>query len=139
MKHIFFLTLFSICVLSTQAQSEIDLIKSTLLDYIEGTANGEPDRLRTAFHPDFNLYYVANDSLQAWSGANYISRITPGEKNNRIGRIVSIDYENDAASAKVEIDMPHRKKTYTDYFLLLKIKGQWQIIHKSFTSEPYPE
>ena len=82
--------------------------------YIEGTANGEPDRLREAFHPDFKLYFVDKDSLQAWSGEGYIGNIKEGRKSNRIGRIISIDYENDAASAKVEIAMPGRKRLYTD-------------------------
>lgn len=48
---------------SISAQSETELISNTLLDYIEGTANGEPDRLRRAFHPDFELYFVGSDSL----------------------------------------------------------------------------
>jgi Putative lumazine-binding len=32
------------------------MITETLMHYIEGTANGQPDRLRKAFHPDFNRY-----------------------------------------------------------------------------------
>ena len=66
------------------------------MDYIEGTANGEKDRLRKDFHPDFNLYTVTTeDSLWVRSGKNYISNIKKGEKSNRIGRIISIDYEKD--------------------------------------------
>lgn len=121
------------------AQNETELISNTLLDYIEGTANGEPDRLRRAFHPDFKLYFVGSDSLNVWSGERYIGNITEGKKSNRVGRIVSIDYENNAASAKVEILMPGRKRIYTDYFLLLKLEGHWKIIHKSFTYVNYPE
>jgi len=40
------------------SKSEIEQIRETLMDYIEGTANGEPDRLKRAFHPNFNLYTV---------------------------------------------------------------------------------
>lgn len=134
---IIFSLLFSIH--SMTAQSETELISNTLLDYIEGTANGEPDRLRRAFHPDFELYFVGSDSLNVWSGERYIGNIKEGKKSNRVGRIVSIDYENDAASAKVEILMPGRKRIYTDYFLLLKLEGQWKIIHKSFSFVEYPE
>ncbi len=55
-------------------KSEMELITETLMDYIEGTANGEPDRLRKAFHPDFNLYTVTGeDSLLIRSGEKYIS------------------------------------------------------------------
>lgn len=133
---------FIIALLGTsnlKAQTEIKLIQETLMDYIEGTANGEPERVKNAFHKDLKLYHIANDSLIIWSGENYVNNITSGKKSNRIGRIVSIDYENDAANAKIEIDMPDRKRIYTDYLLLLKYEDKWKIIHKSFTYVDYPE
>jgi len=104
------------------------------MDYIYGTANGEPDRLQQAFHPDFNLYTVTTeDSLRIRSGEKYISNVTVGKKSNRIGRIISIDYEKDAAIAKAEIVIPNWR-IFTDYFLLLKYEGSWKIVHKSYTS-----
>ncbi len=139
MRSIILSFVFAFFVLSLNAQTEIEQISKTLMDYIEGTANGEPDRLREAFDKDFNLYFVKNDSLQVWSGEGYINRIRKGKKNNRIGKIISIDYEGNAASAKVEIDMPGRKRIYTDFFLLLKMKRKWKVIHKSFTFKPYPD
>ena len=103
------------------------------MHYIEGTANGEPERLQKAFHPDFNLYSVTKeDSLKIWQGKDYVGRIKPGKKNNRIGRIISIDVENNAAIAKAEILIPNWR-VFTDYFLLLKYQGSWKIIHKSYT------
>ena len=90
------------------SKSEIEQITETLLDYIDGTANGEPERLRKAFHPKFNLYTVTTeDSLRIRSGEKYISNIKKGEKSNRIGRIISIDFEKDAAIAKAEIVIPN--------------------------------
>ena len=121
------------------SKSEIEQITETLMDYIEGTANGEPDRLRKAFHPDFNLYTVTTeDSLRIRSGEKYISNVKVGEKSNRIGRIISIDYEKDAAIAKAEIVIPNWR-IFTDYFLLLKYEGSWKIVHKSYTSREYPK
>ena len=108
------------------------------MDYIEGTANGEPERLRKAFHPDFKLYTVSDsDSLLIRSGEKYVANIKPGEKANRIGRIISIDFENDAAMAKAEIVVPGWR-IFTDYFLLLKYEGSWKIVQKSYTWRPYP-
>jgi hypothetical protein len=139
---VFGLILF--CGFNTNAQavnskSEIEQITSTLLDYIEGTANGEPDRLRKAFHPDFNLYTVTTeDSLRTRSGEKYISSVKEGEKSNRIGRIISIDFEKDAAIAKAEIIIPNWR-IYTDYFLLLKYEGSWKIVHKSYTWREIPK
>lgn len=116
-----------------QAQSDKENIRKTLLDYIEGTANGEPDRVKDAFHEDLNLYHIKKGDLVVWSGKGYTNNIKPGRKSNRIGKILSIDVENDAAMAKIEIKMPGLKRIYTDYLILLKVKGKWKIIHKSFT------
>ncbi len=120
------------------AKNDLALITEVLLDYIEGTANGQPERLKKAFHADFNLYFVGQDSLRIWKGKEYVGNIKEGEKNDRQGKIVSIDFENNAASAKIEIDIPSRKRIYTDYLLLLKYQGSWKIIHKSFTFKEYP-
>lgn len=119
-------------------KSDFEQITETLTDYIEGTANGEPERLKKAFHPSFNLYTITKDSLWIRSGAQYISNIKVGEKSNRIGRIISIDYEKDAAIAKAEIVVPNWR-IFTDYFLLLKYEGSWKIVQKSYTWREYPK
>ncbi len=120
------------------SQSDIAQITATLMDYIEGTANGEPERVRKAFHPDFNLYTVTQeDSLRIRSGEEYIQGIKQGEKSDRIGRIIAIDYENNAAMAKAEIVIPGWR-IFTDYFLLLKYEGSWKIVQKSYTWTAYP-
>lgn len=120
------------------SQSEIALITEAIMDYIDGTANGEPEKLKKAFHPDFNLYTIANDSLWVRSGKKYVSNIKEGVKANRIGRIISIDYENDAAVAKAEIVIPNWR-IFTDYFLLMKYEGSWKIVQKSYTYRPFPK
>lgn len=116
-----------------QAQNEIELISNTLNDYIQGSTNGQPDRLTKAFYSDLNLYYVRNDSLGIWSGKDYIKDTKPGVPTGESGKIISIDYENNAAVAKVEISHPESPNPYIDYFMLLKIEGQWTIIHKMYT------
>ncbi|CAA9203697.1 Protein/nucleic acid deglycase HchA [Flavobacterium bizetiae] len=118
--------------------SDLDQITEILLDYIEGTANGEPERLRKAFHPDFNLYTVAKDTLWIRSGKQYIANIKPGEKTNRVGSIVSIDIEKDTAVAKAAIVIPNQR-TFTDYFLIVKYQGAWKIVHKSYSWKELPK
>lgn len=123
---------------TTNNKSDKEQIEETLMHYIEGTANGEPDRLRKAFHPNFNLYTVAKDTLWTRSGEQYISNIKVGEKSNRIGRILFVDIEKDAAIAKAEIVVP-QWRTFTDYFLILKYQGAWKIVHKSYTWRELPK
>lgn len=133
----------AVCIVFTTqiltAQTELEQITKTCLDYIEGTANGEPDRVKNAFHEELNLYSIASDSLRVWYGKDYVGGIKQGRKSNRIGRIVNIDYENNAGIAKIEILMPSAKRIYTDYLMLLKYQGKWKIIHKSYTYVNYPE
>lgn len=137
LKNFVLSSFFSLISYTAFAQTELELIQETLTDYIEGTANGEPDRLHKAFHPKFNIYTVIdNDSLRVWDGQDYISGFREGRKSNRIGRIISINHENDAATAKVEIVMPNRG-VYSDYFLLLKLKEGWKIIHKTYTGRAF--
>lgn len=137
-KKYLMLTIAFLAVQITNAQTDLELITTTLNDYIEGTANGKPDKLKKAFHPDFNLYTITSDSLWIRSGREYISNVKKGEKNNRIGRIISIDYEKDTAIAKAEIIIPNWR-IFTDYFLLLKYEGAWKIVHKSYTWKEYPK
>lgn len=142
MKKILTLSALLFIQLNLSAQnndSAIAQIRETIMNYIDGTANGEPEKLRKTFHPDFNLYTVSDkDSLMIRSGEKYISNIKPGEKSNRIGRIISIDVENNAAMAKAEIVVPNWR-IFTDYFLLLKYEGAWKIVQKSYTWKAYPK
>jgi len=134
MKNLIFALLFSI--ISTAAftqKTDMELITETLTDYIEGSTEGKPNRLKTAFYKDLNLYSVRNDSIKIWSGKNYIKSTKEGEPTGESGKIISIDYENNAAVAKVEISHPKAKKAYVDYFMLLKTEDKWTIIHKMYT------
>ncbi len=132
---ILLLSITLVCILEASAQSDTELIEKTLTDYIEGSTNGQPNRLKEAFHPDLNLYYVRNDEVRVWSGKDYILDTKEGQPTGEKGKILSIDYENNAAMAKVEIFNPQNDNTYIDYFMLLKTEGKWTIIHKMFTKK----
>lgn len=124
---------------TTDGTSDIEQITETLMHYIDGTANGQPERLKKAFHPNFNLYTVTEEGgLLTRSGEKYIGNFKEGRKSNRVGRIIAIDFEKDAATAKAEILFPNGR-IYTDYFLLLKYEGSWKIVHKSYTFRESPK
>ena len=136
MKNVFVLFLIWFSVQTLNAQTETELITLALTDYIEGSTNGQPDRLKKVFHPDLNLYYIGKDKKMAtWTGVEYIKDTKEGQPTGESGKILSIDYENNAAVAKVEISHPKSTTPYIDYFMLLKIEGNWTIIHKMFTKK----
>ena len=133
MKKIILNILVLIIFHTISAQSEMTAISEALTDYIEGSTNGQPDRLKKVFHEDLNLYYIKNDKFSIWSGKEYIKSTKEGEPTGERGKIISIDYENDIAIAKVEISHPKSPKPYVDYFMLMKVGGKWIIVHKMFT------
>jgi hypothetical protein len=125
------------CVLLSQcmlAQTDEELIRETLTKYIDGSTGGQPKLLEEAFYKDLNLYYVRDDKISVWSGEAYIADTKEGQPTGEKGTILSVDYTNDAAVAKVEIASPGNTP-YIDYFMLLKTKGRWTIIHKMFTKK----
>jgi hypothetical protein len=136
-RILFFLFVSTVVFAQSETKDQdIKQITAVLMDYIEGTANGEPERLRRAFHPDFKLYTVnEKDSLLIRSGEKYIQNIKPGEKANRVGKILFIDVEKDAAIAKAEILVPNWR-IFTDYFLLMRYEGSWKIVQKSYSWLP---
>lgn len=136
MKKLLLTVLFCTVSFTAFAQSDLKLIQETLINYIEGTADADRERLEKAFHPDFNLYtVVGKDSLREWDGQDYIAAETENKKEHT-GRIISIDHERDAAIAKVELVIPG-SGVYYDFFLLLKLGDEWKIIHKSYTGRPF--
>jgi hypothetical protein len=133
--------LLCVCCVSFELEAQQDdsthtAIENVIQLYFEGTANGEPEKLLEAFHPDFNLYTVNDkDSLWIRSGKAYIDKIKVGEKNNRQGSILLIDYAGNTAMAKAEILVPGWR-LFTDYFLLMRYQGEWKIVQKSYSWEP---
>lgn len=135
MKNLLTSFLLLFLFLHAGAQTEKENITKTLNKYIEGSTNGKPQLLKEAFHPDLYLYYVKNDEIKTWSGTDYIADTKEGQPTGESGRILSIDYENNAAMAKVEIAHPNSTAPYIDYFMLLKAEGKWVIVHKMFTKK----
>lgn len=139
MKKTIIAFLFVVLAATMQAQkSDVVLIEETLQKYITGSTGGQPQLLKEAFHPDLKLYYVKNDSIKTWAGTAYIEDTKEGKPTGESGKILSIDFENNAAVAKVEIAHPKSKTPYVDYFMLLKTDGKWTIVHKMFTKRKTP-
>jgi hypothetical protein len=67
------------------------------------------------------------------TSAEYIGGFSgkpPADEAKRKRRVVMTDVTGDTAIAKVELDYPDA--LLTDYFTMLKIGGDWKIVHKSF-------
>lgn len=130
-----FLVLTSLCA---QGQEQtIENITKTLHQYIQGTSSNDPSLIKSAFADDAQLFLdKKGQDLWQVSINEYASWFNnKGQSSGRIGEVISIDVEDNIATAKVEIVQPTKGKRYIDMFLLKKLSNGWKVISKSATSE----
>lgn len=137
-KILFLIYLFtsSIVLFAQQGQSDTELIKTVLNNYIEGKIYSDTARLASAFHQKADLRYrdLKTGKLMISPSIDYVKGFTPGKKLNFTGKIISMNIAEYAAQAKVEIYYPNA--TYADYMNLLKIDGKWAITSKVLSGYP---
>ena len=117
-------------------QTDESAVRAAVEHYLQGHATGEGTHHAMVFHSVANLFWIDGAELRTRTGAEYIAG-SPGkpaaDEAQRKRWIESIDVTGTAAMAKVVLDYPTAK--FTDYFALLKVKGEWKIVNKIFHRE----
>ncbi len=102
---------------------------------IDGERKGDASKLREAFHEDARMYGNLGDQrldvpieeLFAMSDGH------PADVDGSYrARIISIEQVGDAAIVKVEEEGYWGSVSFTDFFSLASIKGEWKIVNKTF-------
>lgn len=114
------------------SDDDIAQIKATLQHYIDGAKAGKGALMKPAFHDDATIFgYIGSDlfcgpiqKLFDWNDQN-------GPASDIVTDIAAIDVEGTVATVRLESDNWTGLK-FTDFFTLLKVDGQWQIINKVF-------
>jgi hypothetical protein len=121
----------------TQAQlagAEAAAVKLAIENhYFKAQVTGVGDHLKGTFVPEGRMMWVDNGALRQRTSEEYLAGFTgkpAADEAQRTRRVVLVDATGDAAVAKVELDFP--TVLFTDYFSLLKIGGEWKIVHKAF-------
>ena len=118
--------------------TDFDDVRSVIVDYLEGMIYGDPDRLRRAFHPMATCaghyagqYEMAlrEDFLESWKLFPVEPPGTPDAAD-----IVSLEITGNVAVAKVTDSC--FGDDFTDYLVLIKDNGVWQIVSKAFYTHP---
>ncbi|MEM0963627.1 MAG: nuclear transport factor 2 family protein, partial [Bacteroidota bacterium] len=117
------------------AQSaDLDAVRVPLELYLQGQAEGDGDFMRQAFHPDATVSWMRDGEVAQRTAEEFAALFTrgpAGDEADRQRRIVSIDVTGDVAVARLELDYPGA--FITDYMTLLRVDGEWRIIHKAYT------
>ena len=116
--------------------NDVDEITKVMTAYIDGARTGKGAAMKPAFHNDATIFgYVGPDlfggpiqGLYDWNDQN-------GPAAGIQSRFTSIDVVGTVASVRLDTDnwTGHR---FTDFFNLVKIDGQWQVVSKVFYLHP---
>jgi hypothetical protein len=91
--------------------------------------------MRKAFLPSAHIEGIRNGEFTSWSAGEYSSRFTgkaAADEPSRKRTIDSVSVSGDAAM--VQATLVHGPTTFTDYFVLLKVGGEWKIANKVYSS-----
>ena len=122
-----------------QQASEDVAARKPLEAYLQGHATGDPAYMREAFLPTAHIEGIRDGTFLSWTADEYIAGFKgapPADEAQRKRWIDRVDVSGNAAMARVTLDYP--SGTFTDYFVLLKVDGEWKIANKVWTRREKP-
>ena len=136
MRSIIITLLFINFFLPLPAQSESDLVKIPLNDYMVGTSYNYPDQIKRAFIEEARLYLTRNGASWISSPAEYAAlfeKRESGQFNGRTSHLLKVDIYQDVAYAEIEVLIPSINARFIDLILLKKFGEEWKIACKTAT------
>lgn len=123
--------------------AQIDAILSTVQVYLDGLYEGDPEKLRQAFHPASSLFASIDDKLVNVPREQWCEMVgsRPSPKSKGQGReherILSIDLTG-PNTAMIKLTCAILPRLFTDYLSLIRLDGRWQVISKTYHAETLP-
>jgi len=109
-------------------------IAATLQHYIDGARTGDSALMRKAFLDTAHIRGGYDGKPVDWTLAEFCALIDKhGPAADVAARVVTIEHEGSAAMARLEAEN-WRGTRYTDFFVLVKVAGDWRIASKVFFS-----
>jgi hypothetical protein len=124
--------------LSGAAQtSDEQQVRATLNQYFKGHATADPAEMRKAFLPTAHIEGIREGKFVSWTAEEYCSRFSGKPAVDEASRKRTIDRVDIAGSAAMaSATLIHGQTTFTDYFVLLNVNGEWKIANKVYSSRP---
>ena len=112
-------------------------VRAAVNVYLGGHATGNGDEMRKAFLPTAHIEGNRDGKFVSWTVDEYCSRFNgkpAADEASRKRTIDSVDVSGTSAMARATL--VHGATTFTDYFVLLKVDGEWKIANKVYSSRP---
>jgi len=116
---------------------EDEQVRAAVNQYLRGHATGDPAEMRKAFLPTAHIEGIRDGKFVSWTLDEYCSRFKgkpAADESSRRQTIDSVDISGTAAMARATL--VHGAIIFTDYFVLLKVDGEWKIANKVYASRP---
>jgi hypothetical protein len=110
-------------------------IEAVVQAYVDGSRTGDAEQLRAVFHPDARMYgSLAGQRLDLPIEEFFnVAAASPADVDGTYeGRVVSVEQVDDAAIAVLEETGFWGTVSFTDFFALARIDGEWKIVNKTF-------
>ena len=112
-------------------------VRAAVNQYLKGHATGDPVEMRKAFLPTAHIEGMREEKLVSWTVDEYCSRFNGKPASDEATRKRTIDHVDvSGTAAMASATLVHGATTFTDYFVLLKVNGDWKIANKVYSSRP---
>ncbi|MGY6742613.1 MAG: nuclear transport factor 2 family protein [Cecembia sp.] len=139
MKNSSLLTLFLLlhtAAFSQTIEEEKAAIAKTIQLYFDGMMERDRDKLDRAFDTSARLIGYRGDAFTVTPYVEWASGTARGEKRNPedfSNHLIEVEVKGYTALAKAELYWPGIY--YYDYLTLIKMDGEWKIVHKTWYEE----
>ena len=119
--------------------SDADLVRAVVEDYISGTYEADIGKLRGTFNDKASMYGFLDGQLIEGTPEPFFQDLSSQPSLRESGAdykatIESVHVTGNVASVVLR-ETGFGPFSFTDYFHLLKREGKWQIVSKTFTTE----
>lgn len=108
-------------------------VRAAIESYLRGHATGDPSHMRRAFLPTAHIEGIREGKFTSWTLDEYCSLFKGMPAEDEAERQRHVDMiEVSGTAAIAEATLVHGAATFTDYFVLLKVDGEWKIANKVY-------
>jgi hypothetical protein len=118
---------------------EIEAIRAAAQLYVDGIKYADASKIDQVFHADWNMTgFYEDGNYRHFDRNGFLQLIERNRENADFfpryeGGIVDVYHYGKTAVVKVRVE--NERVIFTDYLSLLKIEGEWKIIHKIWDTE----
>lgn len=108
-------------------------IRATIAEYFRGHATADSTVMRRPFLPTAHIEGIRQGAFTSWTIDQYVAgfRGVPAtDEARRSRRIDEVRVIGTSAMAQATLD--HVGAVFTDFFVLLKVNGEWKIANKVY-------